>query len=170
MTSVGFDPGRLLESLRATGFEFVIIGGVAATAHGALGATRDLDVAAPLTPRNLARLLEALRPHTPRHALRPDLSPLGQSVEALSRYRLLMLDTQLGRLDVLSKVEPIGEFDQLESVPIQIGPATYRVLTLDQLIAVKRHLTRGKDRVALAELEAIRELRLSAREDRDDHS
>lgn len=53
---VAADTNRLLHALREAGVEFVVIGGVAALAHGALTPTRDVDIAAPLTEDNLRRL------------------------------------------------------------------------------------------------------------------
>ncbi|MEX1368254.1 MAG: hypothetical protein AB1Z98_34305 [Nannocystaceae bacterium] len=156
---MGFDSERLLRALIDADFEFVVIGGAAALAHGALTPTRDLDVAAPLTEHNLARLLAALEPFRPHHATRPDLGVVWQTPAELKRFRLLLLDTELGRLDVLGTVEPIGGFDALESVEMSLIPNTpVRVLSLDQLIEVKAHLRRPKDKIVEAELRSIRAL------------
>ena len=48
---------KLLVLLQDAGVRFVVIGGVAAISHGAATLTRDLDVAAPLTPDNVERLM-----------------------------------------------------------------------------------------------------------------
>lgn len=66
------DNEGLLREMLAAGFEFAIVGGVAAVLHGATRMTVDLDVLAPFTEANLQRLLDALAPHDPRHATRPD--------------------------------------------------------------------------------------------------
>jgi hypothetical protein len=58
---VSADSRRLLRALLDAGLEFVVIGGTAALAHGALTPTKDLDVAAPLTEENLRRLMQAPR-------------------------------------------------------------------------------------------------------------
>lgn len=62
----------LLDALCTAGFEFVVVGGVAAVLHGSARLTVDLDVAAPFTADNLRRLVDALGPHRPVHATRPD--------------------------------------------------------------------------------------------------
>ena len=148
----------LLTALQEANVEFCVIGGVAAIAHGALTPTHDLDVAAPMTVENLARLLTALAPHRPKHATRPDLGVITASAEELTRFRLLLLDTELGRLDVLKRVEPIGEFDQLKSSPMPlVGERPVSVIDLDQLIEVKAHLRRPKDKLVEVELRAIRD-------------
>jgi hypothetical protein len=151
------DTPRLLQALLDAGVEFVVIGGTAALAHGAMTPTKDLDVAAPLTEDNLGRLLNALAPFHPRHATRPDLGVVWQSPAELTKFRLLLLDTDLGRLDVLGSVEPLGGFDSLETVELPLAiQRPVRVLSLDQLIAVKTHLQRPKDKIVAAELLSIR--------------
>ena len=158
------DTQRLLQALLDAGFEFVVIGGTAALAHGAMTPTKDLDVAAPLTEDNLRRLLQALAPFHPHHATRPDLGVVWQSPAELTKFRLLLLDTDIGRLDVLGSVEPIGGFEALESIELPLAhDRPVRVITLDQLIAVKTHLQRPKDKIVAAELLSIRARRQSSR-------
>jgi predicted nucleotidyltransferase len=156
------DSEQLLRALLDAGLEFVVIGGAAALAHGALTPTRDLDVAAPLTEDNLRRLMQALAPFHPHYATRPDLGVVWHTPAELTKFRLLLLDTDIGRLDVLGNVEPIGGFESLESVELQLVPGRpVRVLSLDQLIAVKAHLRRPKDKIVEAELRSIRARRQS---------
>jgi hypothetical protein len=76
VADVGPEIQRLLARLPDSGFEFVVVGGVAAIAHGASTLTRDLDVAAPMTTENLTRLLDVLRPLHPRFATRRDLGEI----------------------------------------------------------------------------------------------
>lgn len=152
------DVAALLDLLDRAGVEFVVIGGVAAIAHGALTPTQDLDVAAPMTPDNLTRLMKALAPYHPVHATRPDLGGIPQSIDDLTKFRLLLIDTDLGRLDVLARVEPLGGIDELEFVELPlVDDRKFRVLGLDQLIEVKAFLNRPKDKVVEAELRAIRD-------------
>lgn len=152
------DVSGLLAALQDAKVEFCVIGGVAAIAHGALTPTQDLDIAAPMTEDNLARLLTALAPYRPKHATRPDLGVITASAEELTRFRLLLLDTDLGRLDVLKRVEPIGEFEHLRSRPMQlVVDRKVLVIELDQLIEIKAYLSRRKDKLVEAELRAIRD-------------
>ena len=154
------DSEALLRILVDAGVEFIVIGGAAAIAHGAATPTLDLDIAAPMTEANLERLMGALEPVHPRHATRPDLGTVWQTPTELTRFRLLLLQTDIGRLDVLPRVEPLGDYDKLEAVELELLEGTpVRVLTLEQLIAVKTHLSRRKDKVVEAELRAIADLR-----------
>lgn len=60
--SVGaFDPDRILAALDTRGVEYVLVGGVAARAHGARRATGDIDCVPSTNAVNLERLAEALR-------------------------------------------------------------------------------------------------------------
>lgn len=149
----------LLEVLLDAGVEFIVVGGIAAVAHGAITPTQDLDIAAPLTEENLNRLMTAIRPYHPRHATRPDLGEVWQTPAQLTKFRLLLLQTDLGRLDVLGRVEPLGDFSSLRSVQVELVEGRMvDVLELSQLLEVKAHLNRPKDKVVEAELRAIVEL------------
>lgn len=148
---------RLLELVSDSGFECVVIGGVAAAGHGAATPTDDLDLVAPMTEGNLERLMTALQPHNPKHATRPDLGVIRDPPQRLAGFRLLLIDTDLGRLDVLREVQPLGEFTAIESEPMELIPGrAFRVITLEQLIEVKAYLKRPKDKLVESELRAIR--------------
>jgi len=57
-----FDPERIIETLNKFGVRYVVIGAVAALAHGApMGATFDVDYTPARDPANLKRLSDALR-------------------------------------------------------------------------------------------------------------
>ena len=148
---------RILALLADASIPFVVVGGVAANAHGAIRHTQDLDVVMPMVPAVLDRLLEVLRPYRPTHALRRDLGPITQDGEDLSAFRMLLIETDLGRLDVIAEVPTAGRYDELETVTVQISGRDVSVLTLDQLIAVKAATGRPKDQLALHELRAIAE-------------
>src|SRR4051812_18199211 len=99
------DVEALLRRLVAAGVEFVVVGGVAARAHGSAMMTEDLDVAAPLTVGNIRRLLTAVGDLNPRYALTLDKRRVTESAEYLAAFKNLYLLTDLGRLDVLGSVQ-----------------------------------------------------------------
>jgi hypothetical protein len=150
---------RLLEVLLDGEVEFVVVGGVAAIAHGATTATRDLDVVVAMSPDNLDRLMAALAPFHPRHVTRRDLGVVRLSRAELTSFRLLLLETDLGRLDVLSEVDPIGGIGHLSAEKLELLEGRLvPVLSLDDLITAKQHLGRPKDHLVAAELRAIQAL------------
>jgi hypothetical protein len=148
---------RLLRALSDEGVVFAVIGGVAALLHGALQMTVDLDIAAPFDEENLTRLRAALAPFSPMHATRPDLSVLDEPIERLLQFRLLLIETKLGRLDVLREVQPLGDFSMLRTSEIEVYGVVAKVLERDDLIRVKRTVARPKDLLVALELEAARE-------------
>ena len=154
---------RLLEVLADSGLNFVVIGGVAAIAHGATTATQDLDIAMPLNTSTVQKLLDALAPYNPVHFTRPDLALTAADAESLGNFRLLLVETDLGRLDVLSVVEPFESVAHVPTVQLALLPdRLFTVIDLDALIEVKTHVGRGKDKILEQELRAVRERRESA--------
>jgi hypothetical protein len=147
----------LLERLTTADVEFCIVGGVAAVLHGATRMTVDLDIAAPFDEANLTRLLSALADLDVRHATRPDLRVADDPIEHLRTFRMLLLETNWGRLDVLREVSPIGPYAALTTIMTDVGPCRCKVLALDDLIKVKRSLTRPQDVEVALQLEAIRD-------------
>ncbi|MEM9462742.1 MAG: nucleotidyltransferase [Myxococcota bacterium] len=148
---------ELVRVLIEAEFSFVIVGGVAAVLHGSSRMTVDLDVAAPFDRDNISRLCRAIAPYEPVHATRPDLRFLDEPIERLLKFRLFLIQTTLGRLDVLRQVQPLGEFEALRSVELEVYGQRALVLNRDDLIQVKRAVARPKDIEVALELEAIRE-------------
>ena len=155
------DVEALLRRLVAAGVEFVVVGGVAARAHGSAMSTDDLDITAPLTVENVRRLLSAVDGLNPRYAMTPDKRRVTEPAEHFANFKNLYLLTDLGRLDILGSVPPVGEYDQIASraEELTVYDIKVRVIALEDLIAVKADIGRPKDRHVELELRAIRELR-----------
>ncbi len=66
---------ELVQALQAAEVDFVIVGGVAMSAHGSAHVTQDLDVCYSRAPDNLERLVQALALLKPR--LRVEGEPEG---------------------------------------------------------------------------------------------
>jgi hypothetical protein len=152
---------ELLSVLLRGEVEFVVVGGVAAIAHGASTMTRDVDVVAPLTVENCARILEALKPFEPRFYQAVNRPRVERSAAELAEFKNLYFETTLGIIDILGSLPPLGRYEDVaaraETHPF-LGMGC-RILCLDDLIAVKAHVGRPKDRLAEVELRAIRDLR-----------
>lgn len=150
----------LLKVLTDAGVEFVIVGGLAAIAHGMDRSTKDLDIVANMTVDNMARLLGALQAYQPRHLLRKDLGVITlDSAERLAEFNYILVETRLGRLDVLARVEPVGGFDDIDRIGLELLPGrTVAVISLEQLIQVKQATGRPRDTHDARELEALLEL------------
>lgn len=151
----------LLRMLSGGGVRYIIVGGVAAGLHGALRPTLDLDVVYARDADNLARLAAALAPHRPYLRGAPAGLPFVLDEQTLARGLNFTLVTTLGDLDLLGEVTGGGGFEQLRASaePLDLDGLECWVVTLPKLIALKRAAGRGKDREALAELEALLEER-----------
>ncbi len=71
---------------------------------------------------------------------------------------MLLVATDLGRVDFLPAVEPIGDYEALlaNRVRMDLGGHEHDVIGLDDLIAVKEHVARPKDLIVAAQLRAVR--------------
>lgn len=156
-----FDPERLLEVLGRHEVEFVLIGGLAAVAHGSPLPTTDVDVTPRRDAANLDRLAGALRELEARiRTADPDgvVFPIDGPFLA-AQPRILNLTTTAGDLDVAFVLAGFdGGYDELsvESDMIELvdGVAT-KVARLGAIIRSKEAADREKDRRALPYLRAL---------------
>lgn len=149
---------KLLRLVTEAGVEHIIVGGVAANAWGGSELTQDLDIIIPFDVARITRLMKALAPHRPRHWTRPDLGVINDPAEYLLTFRMLLLMTDLGHIDVLRTCEPVGDYDRLHARAgsIEIDGISHELIDIDDLIAIKEHVGRPKDLVTAAQLRAIR--------------
>lgn len=140
--------------------EFVIVGGVAISAHGSSYLTYDLDVAYARTRDNLKRLASALRPYHPRPRDFPADLPFVWNEQTIKQGTNFTLTTDLGNIDLLGEVSGLGDYDgvRCQSVVMNLFNLQCQVLSLEALIIAKRAAGRPKDLLVLPELEALREI------------
>jgi predicted nucleotidyltransferase len=152
---------RMLEELARREIRFVLVGGVAALAHGSAYLTSDLDVCYDPAEDNLFKLLELLREWEayPR-GWEPGL-PWILDVKTFRTTPLLTLRTREGDVDLLDRVDGVGNYAAClaTSDPLSLGGSEVRVLSLDALISAKRAAGRRKDKEHVIELEALRSLK-----------
>jgi hypothetical protein len=152
---------ELLQRLLDEKVELVVIGGVAAVAWGSTQFTRHLDVTAPFTLENLEKMMRVLQPLHPRFYQTVGKPLVTRTVEQLSEFKNLSFLTDLGVIDILRSVPPVGDFSDVatHAVELDLFDRPCRIIGLDDLIAVKRHVRRPKDVLVAGELEAVRERR-----------
>jgi len=160
-----FDPERLLAVLHRHQVDFVLIGGLAAVAHGSPLPTTDVDVTPDREPANLDRLADALIELRAR--IRTS-DPEGVVFPIDGRFlaaqpRMLNLTTDAGDLDLTFTPAGFeGGFAQLsaeaEELELATGTIT-RVARLRAIIRSKEVADREKDRRALPYLRALLEER-----------
>ncbi len=93
-----------LRALAEGGVRFIVVGGVAAAAHGAARATWDVDVVYERSPGNLERLALALAPLRPYLRGAPPGLPFRWGAETLARGLNFTLTTGGGDLDLLGEI------------------------------------------------------------------
>jgi predicted nucleotidyltransferase len=149
---------RTLGVLVSAGIEFIIVGGAAATAHGSVRLTLDLDVVYSRQKENIKRLVEALRPFHPKLRGAPE-NPVRWDEETVTKGLNFTLTTSLGWLDLLGEIPSGGSYEELVSDSIRINVLGYDCLCLGlrRLIEIKRAAGRHKDLEAIAELQVILE-------------
>ena len=150
----------MLEGLTKAGIDFVVIGGVAARAHGSVRITEDLDICYDSELHNVERLAALLAEWNayPR-GVDPGL-PFIMDRKTLQTAPILTLTTDEGALDVFDIVEGIGDFAKVRrsSVEVESG-VRFRALSLEGLVKAKRAIRRPKDLEQIPELLALIELR-----------
>lgn len=155
--------GELIHLLVDAGVEFIIVGGVAAAAHGALRTTLDLDIVYERSPENLKRVVAALAEISPYPRGVPPGLPFLWDVHTLANGFNFTLTTSLGDVDLLGEITAGGPYSNLlpNSLELEIFGRRCRCIDLESLIRVKRAVGRPKDFEAIAELEFLLKARPS---------
>jgi predicted nucleotidyltransferase len=147
----------LLAALKEAGVDFILVGGIAALAHGSARATYDVDLVYSRAPDNIDRLVAALTPHHPYLRDAPPGLPFRFDRETVERGLNFTLTTDLGAVDLLGEIVGGGTYEDLlrDTVDVEVYDLKIRCPSLPRLIAVKRAAGRPKDFEAVAELERI---------------
>jgi len=151
----------LVEALVAAEVEFIVVGGLAAAAHGSPRVTQDIDVVYSRTPANLDRLVRALAPSSPYLRGAPPGLPFAWSIETIRRGLNFTLSTSIGDIDLLGEITGGGGYEALlpHTIQVDLFGRPCRCLDLPTLIRVKRAAGRPKDLETIAELEALEDER-----------
>lgn len=154
-----FSAGSLLRALLDGGVDFVVIGGLAAQAHGSPLITEDLDICFDLDRANLERLAAVLDGLAATRRGMPDGIRAPLDARALRAGDVFTLRTRFGDLDLLARPDPGLDFAQLRSRAARFefeGPTVW-IADIADVIAMKRAAGRPKDLLAIEHLGALRE-------------
>jgi hypothetical protein len=149
----------LLTRLKDSGLEFVVIGGVCVVYHGAPLATFDLDLCCPFGEENVRKIESAVKDLNPVHRLTANKLLLEMTRSSFGNLKNIYLQTDFGKLDCLSEVAGVGDFDEVKkhSVVAKMSYGEFRFLNIDALIAAKKAVGRERDLDAVRRLVAIKE-------------
>ncbi len=152
---------QVIELLSREKVEFVVIGGAAMKLHGSAYVTQDLDICYNRSAENIRRLVKAFEPFHPALRGAPEGLPFRFDEETVRRGLNFTLATDLGDIDVLGEVRPLGTFEDVLARSVRksfMGQQCW-VVSLPALIETKRFAGRTKDMIAVTELEALLELK-----------
>lgn len=151
----------LLRGLVDAKVRFVVVGGVAAAAHGSARVTNDLDICYDDDHANTMRLATLLAHWDayPR-GIEPGL-PFFMDELQFRTTPVMTLTASEGDIDVLDRIAGIGPYNAVleRSVAVEALGVNFQVLDLPGLIRAKRATGRQKDVDHLIELEALLALR-----------
>ncbi len=147
----------ILETLNRHDVEYVVIGGIAALAHGVRRLTLDVDIVPAPDHSNHERLAAALAELGASMAVDSELRDLDPTDPFdVARAGNLRLDTTMGGLDLVNRPQGLDSFASLAAAAVEVSvrgvPA--RVADRDRLIAMKLSTGRPKDLQDVADLTA----------------
>lgn len=156
-----FKPRAVLQLLTAQGIDFVLVGGYAAVLHGSPRVTQDLDICYATDAANLKALGRVLVDMRARPFGIDDDVPFVADERTLARVELLTLETDLGKLDLMTHPSGAPSYGKLRAHAdsYDMGGFVVRVASIGDLIAMKSAGGRPKDVADVAELETIELLR-----------
>lgn len=155
------DLRALIRLLADSGVDFILVGGVAAAAHGSARLTQDLDVVYSRSDPSIARLVASLAGYRPYLRGAPPGLPFQWDEQTIRRGLNFTLTTDLGDLDLLGEITGGGGYEELlpHTNVLELFGVEIRCLSLEWLIRTKRAAGRPRDLEAVAELEALLEER-----------
>lgn len=156
------DLREIARILSEEGVEFIVVGGQAEWLMGGNRGTLDVDICYRRTSENLERMAKALRRMNPSLRNAPPDLPFIIDGRTLALGDNFTFSTDFGDFDLLGYLEPLGGYEQLmKNVErYQFGDHVLQVIGLDDLIKIKQHIARDKDRDSLRVLLGIKEDRI----------
>jgi hypothetical protein len=161
------DRPALLASLARHGVRFVLVGGLAAQAHGAARATQDADICPEWSGENLAHLAASLTELQARLKIgEGSIDTLEVQIDARTIHGLEIgaWRTTAGDVDVLLGIPRGSRFELVRyeqlvenATELQVDGLRILVASLDDIIRSKEVADRPKDREALDELRSLRD-------------
>ncbi|MFQ6016252.1 MAG: nucleotidyltransferase [Anaerolineae bacterium] len=155
------DIEAILKALSENEVDFVLVGGIAAVAHGSAYVTQDCDLCYARHDANLERLTRALAPFHPRLRGAPEGLPFQLDGPTLRAGLNFTLTTDVGDIDLWGELAGFSSYEEVveNSETLELYGVDCRIMTLEGLIRAKRAVGRGKDLLLLHELEALLALR-----------
>jgi hypothetical protein len=160
VTERSFSPQEIFAALYRHGVDYVAIGGIAANAHGSRRLTLDVDIIPAPEESNYERLAAALDDlGAPVSAVDSDFRDLDpRDSFDLAGATVLKLATAAGDLGLLNGAPGASPYGDLRerAIEVEVRGTPVRIVSLDDLIAMKRASGRPRDLRDIADLTATR--------------
>jgi hypothetical protein len=156
---IDFDPFRLLAKLNAEGVRYIVIGGVAARAHGSPLITADLDICYARDGANYEAIAVMLRGvHARLRGVDPGL-PFRLDARTIRLGDSFTFTTDFGAFDILGTPWGTSGYEDLlkRAVRADLDGLTVLIAGIADILRMKRAAGRPKDLLAVEELGALRE-------------
>ncbi len=156
----------VFRALNDRGVRYLVAGGVAVVLHGYSRLTKDLDLVVDLAEEQARAAIDALTGLglKPRVPVDPRLFADRSTRESWQRERGMTVFTMLDPgnpmlvVDLFTQVP--ADYEELwdRATDVQLETTSVKVVSLDDLITMKRAVGRPRDLLDVSELERIREL------------
>ncbi len=146
--------------------KYLLVGGIALNLHGSVRNTADLDILVEMSDDNLRKIVSILNKHGYR--VKQPVDPMGiadgktrkewiehKNMKAFNFFR----DQELKEVDLIID-SPVSYEDAKEKASyIKIGDLSLPLISIDHLIQMKENTGREIDKLDVAQLKKIKELK-----------
>lgn len=157
---------EILREFQKEKVKYVIVGGIAVNILGGLRSTSDLDMLVELSDKNLAKIVKILKKH--KFHVKQPVDPMriadretredwihNKHMKAFNFYK----DDGLREVDLIIESPVSFREARRTAVYIKIGDMRLPVISIDNLIKMKKITDRKIDRLDIDELKKIKKLR-----------
>jgi len=157
---------EILREFQRQKVKYVLVGGIAANLLGSLRSTADLDILVEMSDSNLAKIVRVLTKKG-YHVKQP-VDPMGiadkktrenwikdKHMKAFNFYK----EEALQEVDIIIDSKVSFEEARKNALRIKVGSIMLPVISLDNLIKMKKATNRSIDKLDIEELKKIKKLR-----------
>lgn len=157
---------EILKEFQKAEVKYVLVGGIALNLLGGLRNTLDLDMLVKMTDKNLAKIVKILKKHG--YDVKQPIDPIGivekktredwinkKHMKALNFYK----DDGLKEIDIIINSPISFKEARKTAVVVKISDITIPVISIDNLIKMKKNTSREVDKIDIDDLKKIKKLK-----------
>lgn len=156
----------ILKEFQKKKVKYVLVGGIAVNLLGSLRSTADLDILVEMSDENLAKIVKILKKRG--YHVKSPVDPVGiadknirrdwiknKHMKAFNFYK----DDEMKEVDIIIDSPVTYEKAKKDVVKVKAGNITIPVISIDNLIKMKKKANRMVDEFDIEELKRIKKLR-----------